>query len=58
MSTTIDTGGNSGSAKLVLEHVGKTFTVAKGETIAAVQDVSFSVASNEFCVLRSYDGSG
>ncbi len=49
---------STASAKLVLENVGKTFTVAHGETIAAVQDVSFSVASNEFCVLLGPSGCG
>ena len=35
------------NAKLVLEGVSKTFPAAGGESIVAVQDISFSVARNE-----------
>jgi len=44
--------------KLVLESVGKSFAVAKGQRIDAVLDVSFEVASNEFCVLLGPSGCG
>ena len=46
------------AAKLVLTGVGKKFSVATGEAIEAVKDVSFSVASNEFCVLLGPSGCG
>jgi len=53
-----DKMNGSAEAKLTLDGVGKSFELANGETIDAVVDVSFQVASNEFCMLLGPSGCG
>lgn len=45
-------------AKLCIRDVSKTFTLARNETIQALNDVSFDVAENEMCVLLGPSGCG
>ncbi len=44
--------------KLIVERVGKVFTLADGQEINAISDVSFSVKRNEYCVLLGPSGCG
>ncbi len=46
------------SAKLIVENVGKVFTLADGQEIHAISDVSFVVRRNEYCVLLGPSGCG
>ncbi len=48
----------TGSAKLVVDSVGKIFPLADGSEIIALEDISFSVAQNEYCVLLGPSGCG
>jgi NitT/TauT family transport system ATP-binding protein len=44
--------------KLIVESVGKVFTLADGQEINAITDISFSVQRNEYCVLLGPSGCG
>ncbi|MEQ8665450.1 MAG: ABC transporter ATP-binding protein [Rhodospirillales bacterium] len=44
--------------KLVVEGVGKVFTLADGQSINAIDNVSFTVQRNEYCVLLGPSGCG
>jgi len=46
------------TAKLIVENVDKVFTLAGGQEINAISDVSFSVGRNEYCVLLGPSGCG
>jgi len=46
------------AAKLIVEGVGKVFTLADGQEINAISDINFSVQRNEFCVLLGPSGCG
>ena len=48
----------TGAVKLSARGVSKSFPVAGGQTIQAVQDVNFDVHENEFCVLLGPSGCG
>lgn len=46
------------NAKLIVDGVGKVFTLADGQQINAISDVSFTVQRNEYCVLLGPSGCG
>lgn len=46
------------ATKLSLRDIGKSFTLADGKTIEAINGVAFDVAENEICVLLGPSGCG
>jgi NitT/TauT family transport system ATP-binding protein len=46
------------TGRLVLDRVAKRFTLRGGGAVEAIRDVSFSVATNELCVLLGPSGCG
>lgn len=48
----------AGTPKLVLREVGKSFVSARGETIPALREVSFTVATGEFVCVIGPSGCG
>lgn len=53
-----DISRQTDGAKLIVEGVGKVFTLADGQQINAIEDINFSVRQNEFCVLLGPSGCG
>ncbi len=49
---------SSGAEKLVVQGVSKVFHLPNGEAVTAVDDVSFTVQQNEYCVLLGPSGCG
>ena len=54
----IEAPRTQGGAKLSVSNVTKSFSLALGETIDAVVEVSFEVGDNELCVLLGPSGCG
>jgi NitT/TauT family transport system ATP-binding protein len=54
----IDNLQQANTAKLIVEDLGKSFHLADGDKIDAIVNSSFSVKSNEFCVLLGPSGCG
>ena len=53
-----DSETTNDAAKLIVESVGKVFTLADGQRINAVSDINFSVQRNEYCILLGPSGCG